>query len=159
MGGRILTPLGDKMARARLKRRAGAYWRLSRRRFAPSRAVATATALVYFFTMVPGGPTAMADIADYFGPGHPRNNDQRNRGGQYSPEQLKSYLDYKERLAKSITQREQMLDPRRSESPIQTGSDHRPNGSGNPERVGVFGTPSPRRPAQGVCHFGRTVAV
>jgi hypothetical protein len=114
MGDGVLTPLGDKTGRARLMRRAEAYWRLSRRRFMPSRTVAVATALVYFFTMVPGGPTAWADIADYFGPGHPRNNDQRNRGGQYSPEQLKSYLDYKERLAKSITQREQMLDPRRS---------------------------------------------
>jgi flagellar biosynthesis chaperone FliJ len=27
---------------------------------------------------------------------------------------LKAYLDYKERLAQSITQREEMLDPRRS---------------------------------------------
>ena len=95
-------------------RRARAYWRLTRRRFAPSRSIAVGTALVYFFTMIPGGPTAWADMADYFGSGHPRNNDNKRQSGQYAPEQLKAYLDYKQRLAASITQREQMLDPRKS---------------------------------------------
>jgi hypothetical protein len=105
-GGSALKP-GNR------SRRAHAYWRLARRRFAPSKTIAVGTALVYFFTMVPGGPSAWGDMADYFGAGHPRNSD-RNRSGQYAPEQLKAYLDYKERLAQSITQREEMLDPRRS---------------------------------------------
>jgi hypothetical protein len=77
MGDGVLTPLGDKTGRARLMRRAEAYWRLTRRRFMPSRTMAVGTALVYFFTMIPGGPTAWADMSDYFGAGRPRNNDQR----------------------------------------------------------------------------------
>ncbi|MBI4397409.1 MAG: hypothetical protein HY548_09955, partial [Elusimicrobia bacterium] len=91
------------------------------------KAFSAGLAVVYILTICPGHPSAWADLYDFIGSGRPRNNDNRNRSGSYAPEQLKEYLDYKERLVKHINQTQDMLRNGTGKNPAQARIDENLN--------------------------------